>query len=58
MFAAKPGCDGGELYEKLRQKGVLVRHFSKDRIKDYLRITVGTVEQMNGLLDAIDEISD
>ena len=58
VFAAKPGCDGGELYEKLRQKGVLVRHFSKDRIKDYLRITVGTVEQMNGLLDAIDEISD
>ena len=58
VFAAKPGCDGGELYEKLRQKGVLVRHFSKDRIKDYLRITVGTVEQMNGLLDAIDGISD
>ena len=44
---------GEELYKKLKDNGILVRHFSKARIKDYVRITVGTREQMEILLNVI-----
>ena len=48
--------EGGTLYQALRDKGVLVRHFSAPRISDWLRITVGTMEQMETLLNKLDEI--
>ncbi len=47
---------GKELYEKLRQRGILVRHFSDTRISDYVRITIGSREQIDALLCAIDDI--
>jgi histidinol-phosphate aminotransferase len=56
IFATKEGKSGEELYKKLKARGVLVRHFTKDRIKDYLRITIGTKEQMDVLLAKLDEI--
>lgn len=56
VFAKHPELDGGELYRKLKERGVLIRHFTKERIKDYNRITVGTIEQVNILLDKIEEI--
>lgn len=52
-------CDriGGQaLRERLKEKGVLVRHFSKERIKDRVRITVGSREQIDILLEKISEI--
>ena len=48
--------DGGELYAKLKENGVLVRHFTKERIKDYNRITIGTRDQMDVLLDTLRKI--
>ena len=48
--------EGGALYRALREKGVLVRHFSAPRISDWLRITVGTLEQMEILLKQLDDI--
>ncbi|UNU72681.1 histidinol-phosphate transaminase [Moraxella nasovis] len=45
-----------EIFEKLREQGVIVRHWQKDRIKDYLRITVGTSEQNARLLEVLDTI--
>ena len=52
---AKPGFTGGEAYYLgLKERGVLVRHFAKERIKDYVRITIGSEEQMRGLLSATD----
>ncbi|MBQ9412032.1 MAG: histidinol-phosphate transaminase [Oscillospiraceae bacterium] len=56
LFARCPDIPGKTLYQALRDRGILVRHFDKTRIIDYNRITVGTREQMDRLLEAIDEI--
>ncbi len=56
VFAAHPDIDGGELYRRLKDAGVLVRHFDKERILQYNRITIGTKEQMLTLLEATAEI--
>ena len=56
LFARTGAMDGGALYRALREKGVLVRHFDKPRIADFNRITIGTKEQMDALLRAVDEI--
>lgn len=56
LFAKHPAIDGKALYQKLKQRGILVRHFDKARISDYIRITVGTAEQMQALVTTIGEI--
>ena len=56
LFARHPGIGGEELYLKLRERGILIRHFNVERIKDYNRISVGTEEQMEALAAAIREI--
>jgi len=56
IFAKSQDMDGGTLYEKLKEKGVLVRHFTKERIKDYNRITIGTMEDMKKFVETTREI--
>ena len=56
IFAQSPLIDGGELYLKLKEKGVLIRHFEKPRIKDYNRITIGSREEMEIFLKTVKEI--
>ena len=56
LFAKKPGVDGGAIYQGLKDRGVLVRHFDKDPIRDYNRITIGTREQMDILLSKLEEL--
>jgi histidinol-phosphate aminotransferase len=56
IFAKHNDISGGELYQKLRERGILVRHFTKPRIHQYNRITVGSREQMEELIAAISEI--
>ena len=56
LFAASPDVSGEELYLRLKDKGILVRHFGKERIKNYNRITIGTLEEMQALLSAIKTI--
>ena len=56
VFAAHPAVDGKELYLRLKDKGVLVRHFDTPRLAKYNRITIGSREQMEALLTAIKEI--
>lgn len=56
VFARCDKIDGEELYLKLKDNGVLVRHFKAQRIKDFNRITIGTPEQMKTLVKKIKEI--
>ena len=56
LFARHPGISGGELYAKLKERGILVRHFDAERIRDYNRISVGTEEQMDTLVQETEKI--
>jgi len=56
VFARHPGRSGGELFARLREHGVLVRHFRKSRIEDFLRITVGTDAQCDRLIAVLREL--
>ncbi|MBE6639596.1 MAG: histidinol-phosphate transaminase [Ruminococcaceae bacterium] len=56
VFARHPAIAGEELYLKLRQKGILVRHFTSPKIADYNRITIGTMEQMQVFVQTVKEI--
>lgn len=56
VFARRPGMDGDKLYRKLKEKGVLVRHFTTERVQNYVRITIGTKEQMDVLFEKLREI--
>lgn len=58
VFASSPEISGEELYLKLKDKGVLVRHFKTQRIKEFNRITIGTPEQMEALIKKIKEITE
>lgn len=56
VLAGHPQISGGDLYAKLKDKGILVRYFDTDRLRAYVRITIGTREQMDAMLIAIKEI--
>ena len=56
LFARHPDISGEELYEELKKRGILIRHFKGERVRDYNRITVGTPKQMEQLVAAVKEI--
>lgn len=53
LFATLPGKSGKEIFEYLKTKNIYVRYFNRPRIDNYLRITIGTDEQMDALVDAL-----
>ncbi|MBS7663842.1 histidinol-phosphate transaminase [Pseudomonas lalucatii] len=53
VFARHPQRDAAELAARLREQGVIVRHFKQARIAQFLRISIGTPEQNQALLDAL-----
>ena len=50
LFVTHKICPAGELFEALKKAGIYVRHFRAPRISNYLRITIGTDEEMDALL--------
>ncbi len=56
VFASHCEKSGEYLYQKLRENGILIRFFYKERIDNFIRITIGTKEQMDALICALDEI--
>ena len=56
IFVKTDKMDGGELYKKLKDKGILVRHFTNPRICQYNRVTIGTKEQMEAFLNTVREV--
>ena len=57
LFVKHPAIPGETVYRKLRERGILVRHFNVERIRDYNRISVGTDAQMEALVAAAAEIA-
>jgi len=53
VFAKHPAVDGKDLYLQLKENGILVRHFDKDKLCDYNRITIGSAEQMHTLINTL-----
>lgn len=56
IFAKHPSVSGDAVYKGLRERGILVRHFSTPRICEYNRITVGSMDEMRALVAAVKEI--
>ena len=56
IFCRSDRMGGKQLYLQLKEKGILVRHFDKARISDFVRITIGTREQMGALVDAVRQL--
>ncbi len=57
IFAKHASIPGEQIFKALKKRKIFVRHWNKDRIRDYLRITVGTDAEMDTLIDALKEIT-
>jgi len=56
LFVKPPNINGAEFFAALRNRGILVRHFNKDRISDFLRVSIGTDTDMDKVLEAAQDI--
>lgn len=56
LFAKCNTVSGEEIYKTLKANGILVRHFSDEKIRDYVRITIGAREDMEVFLETVKEI--
>jgi histidinol-phosphate aminotransferase len=56
IFAKSDKIGGEELYLKLKDNGILVRHFTKEKIKDFNRITIGSLEEMQAFVATTKQI--
>lgn len=56
LFIRHPKIGGDELRAKLREAGILVRHFNTDLLRDYLRVTIGSAEEMKAFSEAAADI--
>jgi len=56
IFARHPDYAGADMAARLREQGIIVRHFDRPRISNFLRITIGTSDQNNALIQGLDAL--
>ncbi len=56
IFTRKPGVSGLDIYLKLKNNGILVRHFNISGIEDFVRITIGKRSEVDALLEAVNTL--
>ena len=56
LFVKHPQISGDVLYKKVKEEGILIRHFATKGIDDFVRITIGTKEQMSKLKNIFEKI--
>lgn len=56
VFAKSDKIGGEKLYLKLKEEGILVRHFSSERLNDYVRISIGAMEDMKTFIKTVEKI--
>lgn len=56
VFMCHPNLEGARLYQKLKDRGILIRHFTNPLINQYNRVTIGTQEEMAAFLEAVTAI--
>ena len=57
LFLTHPEHRASDLFRKLREEKILVRYFDKPRIDNYLRVTIGTDEQMDALIRCLKKLT-
>jgi len=57
LFASHPEHQAASLFQELKRKGILVRYFNQPRIDNFLRISIGTDEEMDALIQTLEEIT-
>lgn len=56
VLAQHPDYAGAQLFAGLRERGILVRHFNTSELNNFLRITIGTDDEMDSLIEALEAI--
>lgn len=56
IFVKSDRISGEDLYRKLKENGILVRWFDSGRIRDFVRITIGSLDQMVALVDEVSRL--
>lgn len=56
IFISHPKVYAGELFKELKSRGILVRYFKDERIDNYLRVSIGTDDEMNKFIEVLEEI--
>ena len=56
VLASHPKHDAAQLFVGLRERGILVRHFNTETLRDHLRISIGTDDEMNSLIEVLSDL--
>lgn len=56
IFASLPGVEGERIYTRLKENGILVRHFKHPGIEEYVRITIGTDGEMDRFIEMLQSL--
>lgn len=56
VLVSHPDFDAAQLFVGLRERGILVRHFNTDVLRDHLRISIGTDDEMDSLIEALESL--